>query len=98
MHAKALERQIATVVSAALDRYAADLASVGLTWTQPTVRGASELSSYTSEIEVDFKDETGIVDVLEFFVFRGGKEIVSADEVEVWLAEAIPDVLSRRTG
>jgi hypothetical protein len=59
-------------------------------------RKETEASVYQSEICVDFMDENGLFDVIEFFVFRNGIPNSSIEEIKKWFIETLEDVINKR--
>ncbi len=89
----------ATIVGALreyLGSYSKRLGELGLAYEVSIDRSSSEEGGYRSEARAEFSDENGVWDVLEFEVVRGGKLLVSADDVKKWLPDAFGSVISRR--
>lgn len=68
---------------------------LGITVKGPIMKRSGSGDRYESEVEVDFENASGIFDVLEFHVYRDGKAVVSREEVEGWLTEAVDSVIAR---
>jgi hypothetical protein len=76
--------------------YSKRLGELGLAYEVSIDRGSSEERGYRSEARAEFSDENGLWDVLEFEVVRGGKLLVSVEDVKKWLPNAFGSVVSRR--
>jgi hypothetical protein len=59
-------------------------------------RSGETAADYSSEVEIDFIDEHGIFDVLEFFIYLNGVQEASLLEIEEWLYKNLIDVIERR--
>lgn len=79
-----------------LNQFVPLLNEVGLTYRIGKLRISGRTMTYKSEININFYDETGIADVIEFFIFYDGKPQASIDEIEKWLREDVNDVVIRR--
>jgi len=71
------------------------LGNLGLAYHVSIDRRSTE-SGYLSETRVEFSDENGPWDVLEFQIARQGRLVVSLDDVKKWLPDAFSSVVSRR--
>jgi hypothetical protein len=71
------------------------LGELGLVYEISISRSSSDSGGYRSEVLVEFSDENGPWDMLEFEVTRR-ELVVSIDDVGKWLPEAFSSVVSRR--
>jgi hypothetical protein len=72
------------------------LGELGLVYETSISRSSSDSGGYRSEVLVEFSDENGPWDMLEFEVTRRDQLVVSVDDVKRWLPEAFSSVVSRR--
>ena len=72
------------------------LGELGLAYEISISRNSSDSGGYRSEALVEFSDENGPWDMLEFEVARRDQLVVSVDDVRKWLPEAFGSVVSRR--
>jgi hypothetical protein len=89
----------ATILGALRDYigpYSKRLGELGLAYEVSIDRSSSEEGGYRSEARAEFSDENGVWDILEFEVVRGGKLLVSLEDVKNWLPDAFGSVVSRR--
>lgn len=76
--------------------YSKRLGELGLAYEILIDRSSSKEGGYLSEARAEFSDENGVWDILEFEVVRGGKVLVSLEDVKKWLPGAFGSVMSRR--
>jgi hypothetical protein len=69
---------------------------LGLAHEVSISRNSSESDGYGSETRVEFSEENGPWDLLEFPVTRQGKLLVSVEDVNKWLPHAFDSVVARR--
>lgn len=60
------------------------------------IRRINSNGLYSSEIEINFSDNKGIFDVLEFFVYYQNKPQFKFEEIEEWLEENVVDIIKKR--
>jgi hypothetical protein len=82
---------VARIIRIALERDARRLAGVRLS---PRV-GPVRVTDGDYEFYVDFCDERGVADVIEFHAIRKHKPVADIAEVERWLESTLADVLRR---
>jgi len=52
----------------------------------------AEPDAFTSEVRVWFFRSGELVDIFEFHLFRDGEQLVTADDIEIWVRENIGTV------
>ena len=93
----AFEREIIQLVQDSLADHIEDFRRLNVTVHVPKIRRTKEgVPDYESEICVDFSDNHGVFDVIEFFVYQRGKPTVQQQEIKNWLADAVADVVAQR--
>ena len=80
-----------SVVGSALALETPALRYVGLRASVKTTATAAD-----TEVSIYFDSETGLEDIIEFFVYRNGRAAVSLKELEAWLTDGLADVERRR--
>ena len=88
------ERDVVEIVQRVLRGLDGDLLAHGLTVdVQGPLVFQSDPARYGSEIEIQLKRRANIVDVLEFPLFRDGRQSASLDEVEDWLQKNMQEAI-----
>jgi hypothetical protein len=91
-----IDEEILRVLRTLLDASRARFDSRGIKVEPPEIEVAgADPASYTSEVRVFFLREGDVVDVLEFHVFRDGKQLVTAADIQGWLPGQIESVLRK---
>jgi hypothetical protein len=89
-----IDAEILHLVGSLLDANRARLELRGINIDPPEIEVAQvEPSRYTSEVRVYFLRKGDVLDVLEFHVFRQGKQLVTAADIASWLPGQIESVL-----
>lgn len=91
-----IETTILAVVRDYIGSYANQLGALGLAYEVSIRRNFSTPNGYQSETRVEFKDENGPWDLLEFEIANRGKVIISIEDVKRWLPDAFSSVVARR--
>jgi hypothetical protein len=91
-----IEAEILGAVRDYIGFYSKRLGELGLAYEVLIDRSSSKEGGYRSEARAEFSDENGVWDILEFEVVRGGKLLVSLEDVKNWLPDAFGSVVSRR--
>lgn len=91
-----VETTILEVVREYLGSHSKGLSELGLACEMSIVRNPSDSGGYRSEVLVEFIDENGPWDMLEFEVARQGQLRVSVEDIRKWLPDAFQSVVSRR--
>jgi hypothetical protein len=87
---------ILTAIQQELDQRKEQLVSRGLSWRGPVlVDRAVEGSEPTVELELWFYQGKEPIDFVEFFVWRNGKLVATAQEVRTWFQDVLSDILRR---
>ena len=88
------EADVLELVRTVLSFYRESLQSLNITPRNPKLtRRWSILSEYQSEITIDFYDKKGVVDVIEFYVYRSGIPNASKNEIKKWLTETLENLV-----
>jgi hypothetical protein len=90
------ETTILQLIRDHIANHAKRLGQLGLAYEISIARDSSDARGYRSEALVEFSDENGPWDMLEFEVARHGRMLVSLDDVKRWLPDAFDSVISRR--
>lgn len=87
------EAEVMDLVRDVLSEFGPPLQDRGLNCVlHPLKRENCGDSKYCSEVTIDFKDDKGIVDVLEFHTVRDGRRLATVQEVETWLRQEIEGI------
>lgn len=92
------EATILQVIRDHIANHSKRLGQLGLAYKISITRDSSDARGYRSEALVEFSDENGPWDMLEFEVAKHGRMLVSLDDVKSWLPSAFDSVISRRQG
>lgn|ERR671921_1736268 len=91
------ERKALELARAIIAQRAGELASLGLASPASEIgREWVDESAYRSEIRLYFHDERDLFDVIEFFIWEGGKAVASLPEIEEWLGDYVDNVMERK--
>lgn len=88
------EKKVLDLTKRVLDEYGKKISELNLRFELfgPKLFN-KDVESYTSEIKICFYKDGEMMDILEFFIFRDGREVASLDEIKEWLKNNVDDVL-----
>ncbi len=90
------ERELIAVAATVLEEFRVRIVRAGLTFRGPELKvWITDPERYTSEVRIIFYANSNVHDVLEFFLFRDGRQVVSDEEVRTWMLEQVDGILSR---
>ena len=91
------ENNILRIIQKLSIEYSALFEKVGLTFKVNNVRILKiQEVIYESEISIDFYDQYGICDVVEFHIYDNGNPVAPLNEIESWLRESYNGVLQKK--
>lgn len=89
------EKEVINKVEEILAEFKNSATKNGITINRPQKTRLGQDAS--PEIEICFSDESGIFDVIEFFIYMDGKPNFTLPELENWLRENITKIISSKT-
>jgi hypothetical protein len=94
--AQQIEMSLKQRALSALAQHRQALARDDIVFTEPEIEvSKSEPSTRTSEIRVEFHRQGQLEDIFEFDLFRDGQQIVTSEEIDVWIHENVPQLLRK---
>lgn len=73
-----------------------DLRSVGLQAVLRDIHRTGSDTEYQSEVAVDFFEDSNLVDIIEFWIYRQGQLDAGEDKLIDWFVRQVDDVIRRR--
>jgi hypothetical protein len=78
-----------------LESFRQQLLEAGLTFSVvELVVWKPDLRDFTAELKVELLHDGNVVDLFEFFVVREGIEVVSQEEIRLWIRQHVPEFIS----
>lgn len=95
MHSEdAFEQAVIKLVGEALSKYQEQLTASGLQVQILPLRRTITQRGKSTEVEIHFLTLGQICDVLEFHIYRNGEQVVTIDELQIWLEQQLKQLVS----
>jgi hypothetical protein len=85
-----VEKEFLRMAETELERFDRKLSAVGLGTDKPELlKWEDEVTGYSSEIRVYVRKKKQVHDVLEFFIFRSGRQLMTMQAARNWLSQQL---------